>query len=89
MSDTTYAKPGHNVGGINSERLVSIVQRFERLDEEVKALRSDQKDILAEAKSAGYDPKILRQLFRIRKMDQQEHEEQQTILALYMRAMGD
>jgi uncharacterized protein (UPF0335 family) len=85
---TEHGKPGHNVGGASEDRLRSIVERHERLDEEVKGLRSDQKDIMLEGKSAGYDPKVLRQLLRIRKMDPAELAEQETILDLYKRAMG-
>ena len=66
---------GHNSGdqptqeqvGIASDRLRSLVDRIERLEEERKALGSDIKDIYAEAKSAGFDVKVLRHLIRIRK----------------------
>lgn len=88
MPDGEHGQPGHNVGGISEDRLRSIVDRHERLDEEVKALRSDQKDIMTEAKSAGFDPRVLRQLLRIRKMDAAQVEEEETILSLYRRALG-
>lgn len=77
-----------DVGGIASERLRSIVERHERLEEEVKALRGDQKDILAEAKSAGFDVKVVRTLIALRKKDPAEAEEQETLLDLYKRALG-
>ena len=56
-------------GGIAADRLRSLVDRIERLEEERKALGSDIKDIYAEAKSAGFDVKVLRQLIRIRKQE--------------------
>jgi hypothetical protein len=55
---------------------------------ETKALASDIKDIYAEAKSAGFDPKVLRQLIRIRKQEAAEVEEQETMLDIYRRALG-
>lgn len=81
---TTEEKPT-NVAG---ERLRSIVNRIERLEEERKALGSDIKDIFQEAKSAGFDVKVLRQLIRIRKQEPAEIEEQETLLDVYRRAIG-
>ncbi len=82
--DATTETPT-NVAG---ERLRSIVDRIERLEEERKALGSDIKDIYAEAKSAGFDIKVLRQLIRIRKQEPAEIEEQETLLDVYRRALG-
>ncbi|MFN8983055.1 MAG: DUF2312 domain-containing protein [Alphaproteobacteria bacterium] len=76
------------VGGIAGERLRSIVERVERLEEEKKALSSDIKDIFAEAKSAGFDVKVLRAVIRLRKQEPAEVEEQETLLDLYRRALG-
>jgi uncharacterized protein (UPF0335 family) len=81
MSDT-------EVGGIAADRLRSIVERVERLEEERKALASDIKDVLAEAKSAGFDVKVIRQVIRIRKQEPAEVEEQETLMDLYRRALG-
>ena len=77
-----------DVGGIASERLRSIIERVERLEEERKALSDDIKDIFAEAKSAGFDVKVVRQIIRIRKQEPAEVEEQETLLDLYRRALG-
>ena len=85
---------GHNsndpaVGGIAADRLRSIVDRYVRLDEEKKAIASDQKDILTEAASAGFDKKVLRQLIRIVMADNKEEiDEQAVLLDIYMRAIG-
>jgi uncharacterized protein (UPF0335 family) len=75
-------------GNIAADRLRSLVERIERLEEERKALASDIKDIYAEAKSAGFDVKVLRQLIRIRKQEAAEVEEQETLLDVYRRALG-
>ncbi|HQT65814.1 MAG TPA: DUF2312 domain-containing protein [Acidocella sp.] len=74
-----------NVAG---ERLRSIVDRIERLEEERKALGQDVKDIYGEAKSAGFDVPVLRQLIRVRKMQPAEVETQETLLDVYRRAIG-
>ncbi len=75
-------------GNIAGDRLRSLIDRIERLEEERKALGSDIKDIYAEAKSAGFDVKVLRQLIRIRKQEPADVEEQETLLDLYKRAIG-
>jgi uncharacterized protein (UPF0335 family) len=66
----------------------SLVERIERLEEERRALGSDIKDIYAEAKSAGFDVKVLRQLIRVRGLAAAEIEEQETLLDAYRRALG-
>jgi uncharacterized protein (UPF0335 family) len=88
MSATVAEKDDVQTGGIAADRLRSLVDRIERLEEERKALSSDIKDIYAEAKSAGFDVKVLRQLIRIRKQEAAEVEEQETLLDVYRRALG-
>ncbi len=75
-------------GNVAADRLRSIVERIERLEEERKALGSDIKDIYSEAKSAGFDVKVLRQLISIRKKEPAEVEEQETLLDVYRHALG-
>ncbi len=82
------ADPESNVGGIAADRLRSIIERIERLEEERKALGSDIKDIYSEAKSAGFDVKVIRQLISIRKKEPAEVEEQESLLDVYRRALG-
>jgi uncharacterized protein (UPF0335 family) len=77
-----------DVGGIAGDRLRSIIDRIERLEEEKKVLSSDIKDVYAEAKGAGFDVKILRKLITLRRLEAQEREEMDEILTLYMRAIG-
>jgi len=88
MAVRAVEKTDTNTGGIAADRLRSLVERIERLEEERKALGNDIKDIYAEAKSAGFDVKVLRQLIRIRKQEAAEVEEQETLLDVYRRALG-
>lgn len=81
-------QPGHNSGDIAADRLRSIVERWERLDEEVRSLRSDQRDIMQEAASAGFDKKVLRRLIAIRRQEPADVEEQDALLDTYKHAIG-
>ena len=85
---STKKEANLEVGGVAVDRLRSIIERVERLEEEKKALSSDIKDIFSEAKSAGFDVKALRKLISLRKMEAQEREELDGILDVYMRALG-
>lgn len=77
-----------DVGGIAADRLRSIVERIERLEEERKSLGSDIRDIYAEAQGAGFDCKVVRQVVSIRKREPADVEEQEALLDLYRRALG-
>lgn len=74
--------------GVAADRLRNIVERVERLEEERKGLGNDIKDIYAEAKSAGFDVKVLRLLIAQRRKDAEEVEEQETLLDVYKHALG-
>ncbi|HWX48151.1 MAG TPA: DUF2312 domain-containing protein [Roseomonas sp.] len=75
-------------GGIAADRLRSIIERVERLEEERKDLAEDIRTIMAEAKGAGFDPKVVRQIIRIRRQEPAKVEEQETLLDLYRHALG-
>ena len=77
-----------DVGGIASAQLKSFIERIERLEEEKRALGEDIKEVYAEAKGTGFEPKIMRQILKIRKMDKDEHDEQESLLDIYKRALG-
>src|SRR5579875_1062039 len=87
-SGTAALAPRAGTGGIAADRLRSLVERIERLEEERKALGADIRDVYMEAKSAGFDVKVMRQLIRLRRQEPQAVEEQETLLDLYRRALG-
>jgi uncharacterized protein (UPF0335 family) len=87
-SRITVSQEEIRASGVAVERLRSLVEGTESLEEERKALGSDIKDIYAEAKSAGFDVKVLRQLIQIRRKDANQVEEQETMLDTYRRALG-
>jgi len=80
-------RPMADIGGIAGDRLRSFVERIERLEEEKAALAADIREIYAEAKGAGFDAKILRQIVQLKKMDQSDRREQEELLDLYKRAL--
>lgn len=75
-------------GNFSADQLNQIVARIERLEEEKKALADDIKEVYAEAKAHGFDTKILRQVIRLRKLDRAELAEQESLLEIYMDALG-
>ena len=75
-------------GGIAGEQLKSLIERIERLEDEKRALGEDIKEVYAEAKGTGFEPKIMRQIVKIRKMDKDEVVEEESLLDLYKRALG-
>ncbi|HAT36518.1 MAG TPA: hypothetical protein DCS82_12455 [Rhodospirillaceae bacterium] len=77
-----------DVGGVAGERLRSFIERIERLEEERGALGEDLREVYAEAKATGFDPKIMRQIVRLRKMESSDREEQEFLLDTYKAALG-
>ncbi|MSO85578.1 MAG: DUF2312 domain-containing protein [Rhodospirillales bacterium] len=77
-----------SVRGVSAERLRSFVERIERLEEEKAALAGDIREVYSEAKGAGYDIKVLRQVMRLRKLDKDARAEQEAVLETYLRALG-
>jgi uncharacterized protein (UPF0335 family) len=77
-----------DVGGIGGEQLKSFIERIERLEEEKRALADDIKEVYAEARGSGFEPKIMRQIVRIRKRDQDDLDEEENLIELYKRAIG-
>ena len=77
-----------DIGGIAGDRLKSFIERIERLEEERRALGADIKEVYAEAKGTGFDTKIMRQVIRLRRMDKDDLDEQESLLDVYKRALG-
>ena len=69
-------------------QLRQLIEQIERLEEEKKALAGDIRDKFLEAKAMGFDPKIMRQVIRLRKQPKGDRDEQEAILATYMHALG-
>jgi uncharacterized protein (UPF0335 family) len=69
-------------------QLKSLVERIERLEEEKRALSGDLKEVYAEAKGHGFDTKILRKVVAMRRKDAAEREEEDSMVTLYMSALG-
>ncbi len=78
---------GHN-SAASDDRLRLLIERIERLEEEKAELASDIRDIFTEAKSTGYDVRIMRQLLRLRRMDPDARREQALLLDTYKSALG-
>lgn len=76
-----------DVGGVAADRLRSFVERIERLEEEKATLSADIKEVYAEAKGTGFDIKTLRQIIKLRKLDQADRQEMEEMLELYKRAL--
>jgi uncharacterized protein (UPF0335 family) len=74
----------HVVGG---NQLRAIVDRIENIEEEIKELTEAKKEIYLEAKGNGFDVKILREVIRVRKQDQKERDEQETLVEVYLQAI--
>lgn len=75
------------VGGIAVNRLRSLIERIERLEEEKKGIQGDIRNVFAEAKSVGFDAKAMRAVLKLRKMNVADREEQELILDTYRRAL--
>lgn len=70
------------------DRLRLLIERIERLEEEKKGLSDDVADVYAEAKAVGFDPKIMRQIVRLRKLKPDDRREMEAILDTYKSALG-
>jgi uncharacterized protein (UPF0335 family) len=73
--------------GIAGNRVRSFVERIEQLEQEIAELNEGKKEVFAEAKGEGFDVKILKEIVKLRKQDQDERDEHETLLDVYMRAM--
>lgn len=81
---------GHNSGdkSLAAERPKSFIERAERLQADKEAVASDIREVLSEAKSAGYDPKIIRKVMKLRKMDAADRQEEEALTQVYLDAVG-
>lgn len=75
-------------GSVAAEQLRQLIERIERLEEEKAGIANDIKEVYAEAKGNGFEPKVMRQIVRLRKMDSEDRQEQDALLDLYRNAVG-
>lgn len=68
-------------------QLRQYIEKAERLEEEIAALKADLKDIFLEAKGEGFDPKIMKKVISLRKKDRNEREEEEALVATYWHAV--
>ncbi len=79
---------GMGGGQVAADELRLLIERAERLEEEKKDLTDDIKDVMAEAKGRGYEPKAIRKILSIRKKKKEEYQEEEAILEVYLSALG-
>jgi uncharacterized protein (UPF0335 family) len=87
-SDTPQDADVVEIDGAAGKRLKSLIERIERLEDEKSGLADDIKDIYGEAKAIGFDPKIMRKIIRLRKMEDQKRAEEEMLLETYKAAIG-
>jgi uncharacterized protein (UPF0335 family) len=75
-------------GEVAGDQLRTIVERIERIEEEIRELTEARKEIYLEAKGNGFDVKVLREVIKLRKQDQKEREDHETLLDIYLRAIS-
>jgi uncharacterized protein (UPF0335 family) len=73
---------------VTAEELRQFVERFERLEIEKKDISDQQKEVMAEAKTRGYDTRIMRKIVSLRKRDLEDLAEEEAILSMYKTALG-
>jgi uncharacterized protein (UPF0335 family) len=72
----------------DNEKLLNIVQSVERLNEDAAAIAADLKEVMADAKAAGYDPKYIKKMVELRKLDRDELDEADALMRMYREALG-
>ncbi|CAJ0850670.1 hypothetical protein AMST5_00304 [freshwater sediment metagenome] len=77
-----------DTNGVDGGHLTAFIERIEKLEEEKKAIADDIKDVYAEAKGTGFDPRIMRKIVSLRKQDKSKRQEEEEILGLYLAALG-
>lgn len=80
------SEAGHNA--VNAGQLRSYIDRVERLEFQKKEIGEDISEVYAEVKSSGFDPKIVRKIVAMRRVDDEKRKEEEAILGLYLNALG-
>ena len=77
-----------DTNSVAASELKAFIERIERLEEEKKALAGDLRDVYTEAKSQGFDTKVMRKIVALRRRDHAERKEEEAIMDLYLEALG-
>ena len=88
-SEKTAETPGEGHNNVSGARIKSFLERVERMEEEAKAIREDIKDIWAEAKATGFEPKILKKMLREKKQNLEKRREEKELYELYSTAAAN
>jgi uncharacterized protein (UPF0335 family) len=88
MDDVSDASARPDSYRVTADELRQFVERFERLEMEKKDLADQQKEVMAEAKSRGYDTKVLRKVVALRKREPDDIAEEEAVLEMYKEALG-
>lgn len=89
MTDTTFDASPDVLTSTAQQKLLTIIERVERLEEDEDAIKADKKEVYSEAKGDGYDVKILRKVVALRKIDKAKRQEDEAVLDLYLSALGE
>jgi len=87
-NDPMFARDEEEKKRAHNSRLTLLIERIERLEEEKKGIADDIRDVYAEAKAVGYDPKIMRVIVRLRKMKKEDRDEMETLVDTYKAEVG-
>ena len=88
MTDNNTTQTTKEIEGVKVEPLAAYIERIERLEEEKRGIAEDIKEIYVTAKGNGYDPKIMRAIIKLRKMNKSDRAEADALLDIYRRALG-
>jgi uncharacterized protein (UPF0335 family) len=77
-----------DANAVDGGHLRAFIERIEKLEEEKRTIADDIKDVYAEAKGTGFDPKIIRKIVSLRRQDKHKRQEEEEILDLYLSALG-
>ena len=86
--DPEFDAARDNAYRVTADELRQFIERFERLDAEKKDIADQQKEVMAEAKSRGYDTRVMRKVIALRKRDKDDVAEEEAVLQMYMDALG-
>lgn len=88
MTNHDEQQETRTVNGIDGTQLKTVVERVERIEEDIKGLQDDRAAVYAEAKANGFDTSILKKIIRMRRRDKHDLDEEELLIDIYKRALG-